>query len=309
MILAARRHERHLQELSRGAPARLSTLVDYLTTTFPNALVVVAEIIPYPSQPTNANPVQQLDRGAWFRSKVSAGKHVAMVDLNTGFHTSTMLASDAIHPNQNGYDWMGDTGMRPSAATFRDRQSVDASREALAPSRSAALRRKVFVAAWPFLARKSRERGRFSGSPSRDDGSFGRGVVSLDHREAVRASTTRFLGHLGGRRRPGGQPRPRDERFWCRSTIRPTRRSGLSQRRGLPPGDRATARPRSFSRARPAPHAGPPLFHRRPGRAGESNGATPTTNGRGSGRSRRETKAVPRWPGRWRWRLRFRSSC
>jgi hypothetical protein len=90
-----------------GAPMRLSMLVDYLTTTFPNALVVVAEIIPYPSQMTNTNLINQ-SIPAMVQSKVSAGKHVTMVDLNTGFNTSTMLAGDGVHPNQSGYNWMGD---------------------------------------------------------------------------------------------------------------------------------------------------------------------------------------------------------
>ena len=32
-----------------------------------------------------------------------------MVDLNTGFNVPTMLSSDTIHPNQTGYNFMGDT--------------------------------------------------------------------------------------------------------------------------------------------------------------------------------------------------------
>ena len=35
-------------------------------------------------------------------------KPCAMVDLYSGFMTSTMLAGDGIHPNQTGYDFMGD---------------------------------------------------------------------------------------------------------------------------------------------------------------------------------------------------------
>jgi GDSL-like lipase/acylhydrolase family protein len=91
-----------------GAPARLSTLVDYLTTNFPNALVVIAKIIPYPSQTSNTNLINQ-SVAAMVQSKVTAGKHVIVADLNTGFTTSSMLAGDGIHPNQKGYDWMGDT--------------------------------------------------------------------------------------------------------------------------------------------------------------------------------------------------------
>jgi hypothetical protein len=91
-----------------GAPARLSSFVDALTTMFPNALIVVAKIIPYPSQTANVNLINQ-SIPSMVQSKVSAGKHVSLVDLNTGFQTSTMLSSDGIHPNQTGYNWMGDT--------------------------------------------------------------------------------------------------------------------------------------------------------------------------------------------------------
>ncbi len=91
-----------------GAPARLSTLVDYLTTNYPNALIVVAKIIPYPSQAANTNLINN-SVAAMVASKVTAGKHVIVADLNTGFTTSTMLAGDGVHPNQKGYDWMGDT--------------------------------------------------------------------------------------------------------------------------------------------------------------------------------------------------------
>jgi hypothetical protein len=37
----------------------------------------------------------------------AAGKHVLMADCFTGF-TSGMLSSDSIHPNQSGYNFMGD---------------------------------------------------------------------------------------------------------------------------------------------------------------------------------------------------------
>jgi hypothetical protein len=90
-----------------GAPMRLSTAVDMLTSMFPNALLVVAKIIPYPAQVSNVNLINQSIPGM-VQMKASMGKHVAMVDLNTGFQTSTMLSSDGIHPNQTGYNWMGD---------------------------------------------------------------------------------------------------------------------------------------------------------------------------------------------------------
>ncbi|HEY6477529.1 MAG TPA: SGNH/GDSL hydrolase family protein, partial [Polyangia bacterium] len=91
-----------------GAPAALASAVDSLTTEFPDALIVVAKIIPYPSQVANVNLINN-SIPAMVQAKVAAGKHVVMADLYTGFKTSTMLAGDGVHPNQSGYDWMGDT--------------------------------------------------------------------------------------------------------------------------------------------------------------------------------------------------------
>ena len=41
-------------------------------------------------------------------SRAAMGKHILMVDLNTGFNVPTMLSSDTIHPNKTGYNFMGD---------------------------------------------------------------------------------------------------------------------------------------------------------------------------------------------------------
>lgn len=35
-------------------------------------------------------------------------KHIVLVDMYTGFNTSTMLGSDSIHPNTTGYTFMAD---------------------------------------------------------------------------------------------------------------------------------------------------------------------------------------------------------
>jgi lysophospholipase L1-like esterase len=37
---------------------------------------------------------------------VTAGKHVVIAEVNTGFNTSTMFSSDNIHPNAAGYQFM-----------------------------------------------------------------------------------------------------------------------------------------------------------------------------------------------------------
>ncbi|HXU63311.1 MAG TPA: SGNH/GDSL hydrolase family protein [Polyangia bacterium] len=107
ILLHAGTNDTYMSDPS-GAPMRLSSAVDSLTTMFPNALIVVAKIIPYPSQMTNVNLINN-SIPSMVAMKQSAGKHVISVDLNTGFDTKTMLSSDSIHPNQTGYDWMGDT--------------------------------------------------------------------------------------------------------------------------------------------------------------------------------------------------------
>lgn len=106
VLLHAGTNDTYMSDPS-GAPSRLSSAVDSLTTEFPDALIVVAKIVPYPSQMANVNLINN-SIPSMVQSKVAAGKHVVMADLNTGFQTSTMLSGDSIHPNQIGYDWMGD---------------------------------------------------------------------------------------------------------------------------------------------------------------------------------------------------------
>jgi lysophospholipase L1-like esterase len=89
------------------APQRLAALVDLILSTYPNALLVVAKIIPYPSQTTNINLINN-SIPDMVNTRAAAGKHILMIDLNTGFDTKTMLSSDGIHPNMTGYNWMGD---------------------------------------------------------------------------------------------------------------------------------------------------------------------------------------------------------
>jgi lysophospholipase L1-like esterase len=91
-----------------GAPARLQSLVDMLLATYPNSLLVVAKIVPYPSQMNNVNTFNATIPSL-VNSRAAMGKHILLADLNTGFNVPTMLSSDTIHPNQTGYNFMGDT--------------------------------------------------------------------------------------------------------------------------------------------------------------------------------------------------------
>jgi lysophospholipase L1-like esterase len=91
-----------------GAPTRLQSLVDMILTAYPNTLLVVAKIVPYPSQMANVNTFNATIPGL-VASRAAMGKHILLADLNTGFNVPTMLSSDTIHPNQTGYNFMGDT--------------------------------------------------------------------------------------------------------------------------------------------------------------------------------------------------------
>lgn len=90
-----------------AAPTRLSSLVDLITSTYPNALLVVAKIVPYPAQAANVKIINDSIPDLVAKNQ-TAGKHVIMADCFTGFTTSSMLSSDSIHPNQTGYNFMGD---------------------------------------------------------------------------------------------------------------------------------------------------------------------------------------------------------
>jgi lysophospholipase L1-like esterase len=98
-----------LQNFNLGtAPNRLSTLIDHITSTAPTAEVFVAQITPL------ANSTQDA-AGRTFNSaipgivqgKVSAGKHVHLVDMHSALTTADL--TDGIHPTAGGYDKMAAT--------------------------------------------------------------------------------------------------------------------------------------------------------------------------------------------------------
>ena len=87
-----------------GAPMRLGNLLDKLSTGLPNALIVVAKIIPLPSGTAAVNTFNAAIPGI-VQTRVAADKHIIVVDLNAGFPSSG-LSSDNVHPNPSGYAWM-----------------------------------------------------------------------------------------------------------------------------------------------------------------------------------------------------------
>jgi lysophospholipase L1-like esterase len=87
----------------------LQGLLDKLFTSAPNALVVLAQIIPLGYDPTNAviRAYNQALPGI-VQARAAAGKHIMLVDMNTGFSVTTMYGADKIHPNTAGYKVIAD---------------------------------------------------------------------------------------------------------------------------------------------------------------------------------------------------------
>ena len=88
-----------------NAPNRLSGLIDHITATDPTAEVFVAQIIPLANSGQNAE-VRTYNAAipGIVSSKVSAGKHVHLVDQYDALTTADL--ADGVHPNAGGYDKM-----------------------------------------------------------------------------------------------------------------------------------------------------------------------------------------------------------
>ena len=91
-----------------SAPNRLSALIDHITATVPNAEVFVAQIIPLANSGQNSQ-VRTYNAAipGIVSSKVSAGKHVHLVDQYDALTTSDL--ADGVHPTAGGYDKMAAT--------------------------------------------------------------------------------------------------------------------------------------------------------------------------------------------------------
>ena len=88
-----------------GAPSRLSTLIDHITTTVPGAEVFVAQIIPL-ANANQENAVRTFNAAipGIVQSKAAAGKHVHLVDQHSALTAADL--TDGIHPTASGYDKM-----------------------------------------------------------------------------------------------------------------------------------------------------------------------------------------------------------
>ena len=97
-----------------GAPTRLAKLLDTITATAPNALVILAQIVP-----TTDDSADQRVRTynaavlALVKARADAGKHVISVDQHTAFTKNPdwkkAYMADGLHPNDVGYGVMANT--------------------------------------------------------------------------------------------------------------------------------------------------------------------------------------------------------
>ena len=90
------------------APARLGSLLDRIIMYAPNALIVVAQIVP--TTDDNENPRVMTYNGAipgLVKTRADAGKHVTIVDMYGAFtknaNYKTELMTDKLHPKDAGY--------------------------------------------------------------------------------------------------------------------------------------------------------------------------------------------------------------
>jgi len=96
-----------------NAPARLGALLDRILTDAPNALLVVAKIVPTMDDGANTGVQTYNDAIAGLvQTRAANGKHIAMVDMFAGITAQatykTTLMNDYLHPNDAGYVIMGD---------------------------------------------------------------------------------------------------------------------------------------------------------------------------------------------------------
>lgn len=90
-----------------SAPTRVGRIVDTITAANPDALVIVADIIPIDSATYDARIVRfnaALD--AQIASRQAAGAHVLGVDMHAVVGTADL--ADGVHPTSTGYDLMAE---------------------------------------------------------------------------------------------------------------------------------------------------------------------------------------------------------
>jgi lysophospholipase L1-like esterase len=97
-------------------PARLANLVDVILSNQPNALLIVAQILPLgdPSDTKDNGRAQTYNAAIadLVTARAAAGKHIALVDMYSAMTANQSYATqwmNGLHPNDDGYVVVGDT--------------------------------------------------------------------------------------------------------------------------------------------------------------------------------------------------------
>jgi lysophospholipase L1-like esterase len=105
---------------SAGAPQRLSTLLDHVTATAPDAEVFVSTIIPLNGADSQVRTYNAAIPGI-VQSKANAGRHVHLVDMFPALTLADL--ADGVHPNAGGYSKMATVwfnALRPVPGSIGD---------------------------------------------------------------------------------------------------------------------------------------------------------------------------------------------
>jgi lysophospholipase L1-like esterase len=95
-----------------NAPKRLGNLIDDIASAAPDALIVVASIIPIANDGTNQKVITyNAAIPDVVSARATAGKHVVFLDNYATFSSNpnfkTALMGDSLHPNDAGYAVLG----------------------------------------------------------------------------------------------------------------------------------------------------------------------------------------------------------
>lgn len=103
VLLMAGTNDMYVSPGPADAPKRLGDLLDKLTAADPQMFIVVAQITPATSY---AAAVKTFNAAlpTIVQTRITAGKHVKLVDMNTGFPSGAL--ADGVHPSAPGYTFM-----------------------------------------------------------------------------------------------------------------------------------------------------------------------------------------------------------
>lgn len=107
------------------APARLKNLINEITVTLPDAILIIAQIIPLARSPQLGAEVVSYNAilPGIVRSEVALGRHVQLVDM---YHVvSPSSLTDGIHPDDRAYALMAQVWERALLPLLRPKDNQD----------------------------------------------------------------------------------------------------------------------------------------------------------------------------------------